>query len=107
MFDRPLILLEAGLASKGFRRKTMAKVGKDQDFDSFFNKVGQDSTATFDKSVDDSTEFANSEATNAAMSVAGDGEAALEEEDDDVAAMEEDDEDDEMEDVEDDAEENK
>lgn len=31
----------------GFGRNTMAKVGKDQDFDLFFSKVGTDSTATF------------------------------------------------------------
>jgi hypothetical protein len=80
----------------------MAKVGKDQDFDSFFNKVGSDATATFDNSVDDSTEFANSEATNAATALNGEDEE-LEEEDDDAAALEEDDEEDEEEDVEDEA----
>jgi hypothetical protein len=80
----------------------MTKVGKDQDFDSFFSKVGADSTSTFDNLPDDSTEFANSEATNAATFVAGDGESALEE-DDDAAELEEDDEEDEMEDVEDEA----
>jgi hypothetical protein len=80
----------------------MAKVGKDQDFDSFFSKVGQDSTATFDQQTGDSTEFANSEATNAATFVAGDGESALED-DDDLAAEEEDDEEDEMEDVDEEA----
>ena len=80
----------------------MAKVGKDQDFDSFFSKVGTDSTATFDKSVDDSTEFANSEATNAATFVDGEDEV-LDEEDDDAAALEEDDEEDEEDDVEDEA----
>lgn len=83
----------------------MAKVGKDQDFDSFFSKVGPDSTATFDNAVDDSTEFANSEATNAATAVDGKDEA-LEEEDDDAAALEEDDEENEEVDVEDDALEN-
>ena len=58
----------------------------------------------FDSTAGDSTEFANSEATNAEpRSFAGDGESALEEEDDDLAAEEEDDEEDEMEDVEDDA----
>lgn len=80
----------------------MAKVGKDQDFDSFFNKVGPDATSTFDNTLGDSTEFANSETTNAATF--GDGEdEALEEEDDDAAALEEDDEEDEEEDVEDEA----
>ena len=80
----------------------MAKVGKDQDFESFFKKVGPDATATFDNAVDDSTEFANSEATNAATFVDGEDEA-LEKEDDDAAALEEDDEEDEEEDVEDEA----
>jgi hypothetical protein len=80
----------------------MAKAGKDQDFDSFFSKVGPDSTSTFDKSAGDSTEFANSEATNAATAVDGEDEA-LDEEDDDAAEMEEDDEEDEEEDVEDEA----
>jgi hypothetical protein len=83
----------------------MAKVGKDQDFDSFFNKVGPDATSTFDKSVDDSTEFANSEATNAATAV-DDEDEKLDEEDDDAAALEEDDEENEEEDVEDEAESN-
>ena len=72
-------------------------------FDSFFSKVGPDATSTFDNSSGDSTDFANSEATDAATFVAGDGESALEEEDDDLAAEEEDDEDNEEEDVEDDA----
>jgi hypothetical protein len=78
------------------------RVGKDQDFDSFFSKIGPDSTSGFDKTEGDSMDFANSEATNAATAVDGDDEA-LEEEDDDDAALEEDDEDDEIEDVEDDA----
>jgi hypothetical protein len=80
----------------------MAKVGKDQDFDEILSKVGPDATATFDNSVGDSTEFANSEATNAATALNGEDEE-LEEEDDDAAALEEDDEDDEEEDVEDEA----
>jgi hypothetical protein len=80
----------------------MAKVGKDQDFDSFFSKIGPDATSGFDKTDGDSMDFANSEATNAATAIDGDDEA-LEEEDDDDAALEEDDEDDEVEDVEDDA----
>ena len=80
----------------------MAKVGKDQDFDSFFSKVGPDATSTFDNSTGDSTEFANSEATNAATAVAG-KDAVLEEEDDDAAELEEDDEENEEEDVEDEA----
>jgi hypothetical protein len=81
----------------------MAKVGKDQDFDSFFSKVGPDSTSTFDSSEGDSMDFANSEATDAATLVAGDSETGLEEEDDELAAEEEDDEENEAEDVEDDA----
>jgi hypothetical protein len=80
----------------------MAKVGKDQDFDSFFSKVGPDATSTFDNSAGDSTEFANSEATSAATAVSGE-DATLEEEDDDAAELEEDDEDNEEEDVENDA----
>ena len=80
----------------------MVKIGKDQDFDSFFSKVGTDSTATFDNAVDNSMEFANSEATNAATA-ADDEDEELEVEDDDAAALEEDDEDDEEEDVEDEA----
>jgi hypothetical protein len=80
----------------------MAKVGRDQDFDEIFSKVGPDATATFDNSVGDSTEFANSEATNAATA-ADDEDEELEEDDDDAAALEEDDEEDEEEDVEDDA----
>jgi hypothetical protein len=84
-------------------RMVMAKVGKDQDFDSFFSKVGPDATSTFDNSTgDESTEFANSEATNAATAVVG-KDAALEEEDDDAAELEEDDEENEEEDVEDEA----
>jgi hypothetical protein len=80
----------------------MAKVGKDQDFDSFFSKVGPDATSTFDDSASDPTERASSEATNVATAVDGEDDA-LEEEDDDAAAMEEDDEEDEEEDVEDEA----
>jgi hypothetical protein len=80
----------------------MAKVGKDQDFDEILSRIGPDATATFDSSVGDSTEFANSEATNAATAVNG-RDAELEEEDDDAAALEEDDEIDEEEDVEDEA----
>ena len=80
----------------------MAKVGKDQDFDSFFSKVGPDATSTFDNSAGDSTEFANSEATNTTTAIDGEDEA-LDEEDDDAAELEEDDEDNEDEDVEDEA----
>jgi hypothetical protein len=80
----------------------MAKVGKDQDFDSFFSKVGPDATSTFDNSAGDSTEFANSEATNTTTAIDGEDEA-LDEEDDDAAELEEDDEDNEEEDVEDEA----
>jgi hypothetical protein len=80
----------------------MAKVGRDQDFDELFSKIGPDSTATFDNSASNPTEHASSEATNAAT--AGDGEdEELEEEDDDAAALEEDDEGNEEEDVEDEA----
>lgn len=82
----------------------MAKVGKDQDFDSFFSKIGPDSTAEFDKTSGDSMDFANSEATDAATAAAGnEDDEDLEDEDDDAAAMEEEDEDDEDEDVEDEA----
>lgn len=77
----------------------MAKAGKDQDFDSFFSEVGPDATSTFDNSADDSTEFANSEATNAATAVDGVDEA-LEEKDDDAMELEENDEENEREDVE-------
>jgi len=78
----------------------MAKVGRDQDFDEIFSKVGPDATATFDNSASNPTEHASSEATNAATAVDGE-DAALEEVDDDDAALEEDDEEDEEEDVED------
>jgi hypothetical protein len=80
----------------------MAKAGKDQDFDEILSEIGPDATATFDNSVGDSTEFANSEATNAATAAGGEDEE-LDEEDDDAAALEEDDEEDEEEDVEDEA----
>ena len=80
----------------------MAGTSKDQSFDEILNKIGPDATATFDNSVGDSTEFANSEATNAATAV-GDEDEELDEEDDDAAALEEDDEEDEVEDVEDEA----
>ena len=76
-----------------------------QNVDEFFSKIGPDATSTFDNAVDDSTEFANSEATNAATAVDGEDEA-LEEDDDDAAALEEDDEENEEVDVEDDALEN-
>ena len=80
----------------------MAGTSKDQSFDEILRKIGPDATATFDNSVGDSTEFANSEATNAATAV-GDEDEELDEEDDDAAALEEDDEEDEEEDVEDEA----
>ena len=80
----------------------MAKVGRDQDFDEILSRIGPDATATFDNSVGDSTEFANSEATNAATAV-DDEDEKLDEEDDDAAMLEEDDEEDEEEDVEDEA----
>ncbi len=47
----------------------MAKVGKDQDFDEFFSKIGPDATAEFDNSASNPTEHASSEATNAATAV--------------------------------------
>jgi hypothetical protein len=80
----------------------MSKVGKDQDFDEILSKVGLDATATFDNSPSNPTEYASSEATNAATTVDG-RDAELEEEDDDAAALEEDDELDEEEDVEEEA----
>ena len=80
----------------------MAKAGRDQDFDGILSKVGPDATATFDNSPSNPTEFAGSEAMNAATAVNG-RDAELEEEDDDAAALEEDDELDEEEDVEDEA----
>jgi hypothetical protein len=83
-------------------RCVMPKVGKDQDFDEILSKVGPDATATFDNSPSNSTEYASSEATNAATAIHG-RDAELEEEDDDAAMLEEDDELDEEEDVEDEA----
>jgi hypothetical protein len=80
----------------------MSKAGKDQDFDEILSKIGPDATATFDSSLSNPTEYASSEATNAATAVDGEDEK-LEEEDDDAAALEEDDEEDEEEDVEDEA----
>ena len=52
----------------------MAKVGKDQDFDEIFSKIGPDATATFDNSASNPTEHASSEATNAATAVDGEDE---------------------------------
>ena len=80
----------------------MAKAGKDQDFDEILSKIGPDATAMFDNSASNPTEYASSEATNAATAVDGDDEE-LEDEDDAAAAEEEDDEEDEEEDVEDEA----
>jgi hypothetical protein len=77
----------------------MPKVGRDQDFDEIFSKIGPDATANFN-SASTPTEHASSEATNAATAVDGEDEE-LEEKDDDAAALEEDDEEDEEEDVED------
>jgi hypothetical protein len=71
----------------------MPKVGRDQDFDEIFSKVGLDATATFDNSASIPTEHASSEATNAATAVDGE-DGDLEEKDDDAAALEEDDEED-------------
>ncbi len=74
----------------------------DQNVDDFFSRIGPDATATFDNSASNPTEYASSEATNAAT--AGDDEDdELDEEDDDAAEFEEDDEEDEEEDVEDEA----
>jgi hypothetical protein len=92
-----------GIQEKNFSsmvEDVMAKAGKDQDFDEMLSKVGPDATATFDNSQSNPTEYASSEATNAATSVNG---RDVEEEDDDAAALEEDDELDEEEDVEDEA----
>ena len=80
----------------------MPKVGRDQDFDEIFSKIGPDATATFDNSASTPTDHASSEATNAATAVDGEDEE-LEEDDDDAATSEEDDEEDEEEDVEDNA----
>ena len=80
----------------------MAKVGRDQDFDEVLSEVGPDATATFDNGPSNPTEYASSEATNAATAFYG-RDADLEEEDDDAAMLEEDDELDEEEDVEDEA----
>ena len=51
----------------------MAKVGRDQDFDEILSKVGPDATATFDNSASNPTEYASSEATNAATAINGEG----------------------------------
>jgi hypothetical protein len=80
----------------------MPKVGRDQDFDEIFGKIGPNATATFDNSASTPTDHASSEATNAATAVDGEDEE-LEEDDDDAATSEEDDEEDEEEDVEDNA----
>ena len=72
----------------------MPKVGRDQDFDEIFSKIGPDATATFDNSASTPTDHASSEATNAATAVDGEDEE-LEEDDDDAATSEEDDEEDE------------
>ena len=81
---------------------SMAKVGKEQDFDEILRKIGPDASAMFDNSVSNPTEYGSSEATSAATAVDDDDEE-LDEEDDDVAELEEDDELDEEEDVEDEA----
>jgi hypothetical protein len=80
----------------------MPKVGRDQDFDEIFSKIGPDATQRFDNSVSAPTEHPSSEATTAATAVDGE-DGDLEEKDDDAAALEEDDEEDEEEDVEDEA----
>jgi hypothetical protein len=80
----------------------MDKAGKDQDFDALLSRIGPAATATFENSPSNPTEYASSEATNAATAVNG-RDAELEEEDDDAAELEEDDELDEEEDVEDEA----
>ena len=64
----------------------------DQDIDEILSKIGPDATAMFDNSASNPTEYASSEATNAATALDGD-----------AAELEEDDEEDEEEDVEDEA----
>lgn len=80
----------------------MKENSKNQSFDEILSRIGADATATFDNSPSNPTEYASSEATNAATTVNG-RDAELEEEDDDAAALEEDDELDEEEDVEEEA----
>jgi hypothetical protein len=80
----------------------MADASKNQGFDEILRNIGPDATATFDNSASNPTEYASSEATNAATAVDGDDEE-LEDEDDDAAEEEEDDEEAEEEDVEDEA----
>jgi hypothetical protein len=78
----------------------MPKVGRDQDFDEIFSRVGPEVAATFDFSASIPTEHGSSESTNAATAFYDEDEE-LEEKDDDAAALEEDDEEVEEEDVED------
>ncbi len=80
----------------------MAEMKKDQSQDELLREIGPDATATFDNGPSNPTEWANSEATNAATAVDGEDEE-LEDEVDDAAAEEEDDEENEEEDVEDEA----
>jgi hypothetical protein len=79
----------------------MVDSSKNQGFDEMLRKIGPDATAMFDNSASNPTEYASSEATNAATAVDDDEE--LEDEDDDAAEEEEDDEEAEEEDVEDEA----
>jgi hypothetical protein len=79
----------------------MVDSSKNQGFDEMLRKIGPDATAMFDNSASNPTEYASSEATNAATGVDDDEE--LEDEDDDAAEEEEDDEEAEEEDVEDEA----
>jgi hypothetical protein len=86
----------------------MADTSKDKSFDEILRNIGPDATATFDNSPSNPTEYASSEATNAATAVEGEDEDLTnedldEEDDDDAAIEEEDDEENEGEDVEDEA----
>jgi hypothetical protein len=65
----------------------MAKVGRDQDFDEIFSKVGPDATATFDNSASNPTEHASSEATSAATADDGEDESLEEEDVEDEAGV--------------------
>jgi hypothetical protein len=83
----------------------MPNAPEDKSFDEILHNLGPDATATFDNGPSNPTEFASSEATNAATAVEGEDEANedLEDEDDDAAIDEEEDEESEGEDVEDEA----
>lgn len=80
----------------------MTGASRNRSLDEILQKIGADTTATFESSTSNPIEHVRSEATNAVT--AGDGEdEGLEEEDDDAAALEEDDEENEEVDVEDEA----